>query len=106
MGQYAVDKELFNKLSSQLEDLEKASPDRDNAKTYDNLRKRLGILEKRLSSYGVGWVHRVSTSHGDFYLVNVDDEDLPDLLRDMGLKSWLVARLDSHKILKSGKSSG
>jgi len=100
MGLYAVHKESLLKVQQDLERLKNSIPSRKNGGIFDYLIKRQGILASKIKSYGSGWVHSIVTPKGKFYLVNVDDEDIPDLLADMGVESYVATKINSHIMLK------
>ena len=103
MGRYKRYKEELGAVIGNLASLEKSPPISivGNKDVYDSLIKRKGVLEQKIATTGHGIIFRFQTEQGRFYLINVDEADIPEIMEDIGVSQYLYNKIQALTFLKS-----
>lgn len=101
MGTYVTLKEKLAIALKEIENLENSEiSDGAKKEAYDRYYKQAKIAETQINEYGLGKVFRFSTPKGIFYLVNINKTDIPELMGDLQVESYLYVEINAREIIK------
>lgn len=98
---YRALKEKAIELTSKLQEIEIAPiSDEDKKIAYDNLHARLTKVQTQIVGYGMGHIFRFDTPKGKFYLVNILETDIPELMKDLGIEQYMHTFIAARVFMK------
>jgi len=101
MGKYITYKEDLEKALMMIAGLPKSDlPDDGKKEAYDRYKKQAQIAKTKILQYGAGKIFRFQTPKGVFYMVDIDKTDIPELIKDLGIESYLYTEIETMKNIK------